>query len=334
MNSYGFRIYSFDIYKGRARKCHPLHIEKEGKPDWWYRDHLLGLADESSGVSVHGMPPRLDGEDRSQDLDAAPVFQMVKIKQVGDRLVGSFRHGKPAGHDLALPKPSLGEGVKPIDISAYSPTREYRFVFYFPDPGEKGILAVEAVSGACPTRYLVQWARWWSQSASSKAWGASEDKEPPPWFNLKVLAMGDSIQVNAFIEQSKLLELVLVAGKKGASRIRSAEEFRITSTLDVQGKASALSRLKSAIAAKQSDEELAEELAKLLGRKVEDIDLDDGWLVLDTEYGKQQVSPTRIPDVFTYPIAETHPSDPDFYAAVRTKASELSAQANGTFDFG
>lgn len=328
MTSYGFRMYRFEIRKERTRKeIHPLKVESKDKPTWYYRTHLLSAAEEYRDRSVHGLPPKLDAADRDQNLDLAPVFRLVDIEQEGDHLFGSVRHGRPAGHDLALPKASLS-GKPPIDISDYSPTREYRFAFYFPEPGNEGILAVEAISGACPTRYLVQWARWWSQAAGMKA------KPEEPWYNLRASALADAVQISDFIDNSQVVEVVLVAGKKGASRQRKTEEFRITSTLNVQGKAKALQELNAVIQAGQSDEELAEALAAHLGRNVEDIDLDDGWVVVDTDYGQQQISPSRIPDVFTYPIGETEPDDPTFYDALKVKARALAKHVNGTFDLG
>lgn len=328
MTSYGFRLYKFEIRKERSRKdIHPLAVELKDKPTWYYRQHLLEVAQGYLRRSVHGMPPKMDGAERQQDLDIAPVFHLIDIEDEDGNLKGSFRQGRPSGHDLALPKASLAD-KSPIDISDYSPTREYRFAFWFPDPGDIGILGVEAVAGACPTRYLVQWARWWSQAAGIQA------QPEKPWFTLRATALGDAIQVNQFIDAGEVVEVVLIAGKKGAGRQRRTEEFRITSTLSVQGKGKALTELKSVLQAGQTDEELAEKLAAHLGRNVEDIDLDDGWVVIDTDYGQQQISPSRIPDVFTYPIGETQPDDSEFYDAMKVKAGELAAHVNGTFDFG
>ncbi|ORA64895.1 hypothetical protein BST26_19505 [Mycolicibacterium insubricum] len=192
------------------------------------------------------------------------------------------------------------------------------------------MMAVEAIAGACPTRYLSQWARWWSQTASKTA---DETESQKPWYNFTAYALGDAIQVQQFIATSTLVEVVLVAGSSGRGRLRRNEEFRITSTLDKQGKKRALKDLQTVMKAKQSDEDLAAKLATVLGRNVDEIDLDDGWVVVDTEYGKHQVSPTRIPDVFTYPIGEEAPSDTEFRIAATAKARELSSQVNGAFDF-
>lgn len=321
-------MYQFEVRKERARKdLHPLIVESKDKPTWYYQQHLLDASAAFRAESVHGLPPTLDGAERAQDTDTVPVFQLIDLRKEGDLLKGSFRHGRPSGHDLALPKASLGKGIPAIDISDYSPTREYRFCFWFPNPGDVGILGVEAKSGACPTRYLVQWARWWSQFAGVKA-------EPEqPWYNLRATAFADAIQVNQFIDSGELVEVVLVAGARGAGRQRRTEEFRITSSLSVQGKDKALKKLKAVLLAKQSDEELAEALAAQLGRNVADVDLDDGWVVVATDYGQQQISPSRIPDIFTYPISETQPDNLEFYGTMTEKARELAKQVNGTFAF-
>ncbi|QRY61509.1 hypothetical protein JVX90_13915 [Gordonia sp. PDNC005] len=330
-NSYGYRLYKFEIYKGNARKPHPMYIENDKGVDWWYREHLEVAAQPFVDRAVHGMPPLLNGNDRSQDLDEVPVFQLVSVALRGTNLYGTIRHGRPGGYDLALPKPSLGGEATPIDISDHSPTREYRFVVYFPTVGDEAVLAVEAVSGACPVRYLTNWARRWSQLHGEDH---PVDGASGPWFKPTAHALGDPRQMTQFIEKSTLLEVVLVAGGRGRSRLRRDEAFRVTSTLDVQGKESALRKLEGAIVAKKSDEEMAAELAAMLGREVADIDLDDGWIVLDTEYGRQQVSPSRIPDVFTYPIAEQRPSDPTFHREIAAKAATLAShQLNSTFDF-
>ncbi|POX90635.1 hypothetical protein C3477_06765 [Mycobacterium kansasii] len=328
MASYGFRLFTFKISKEHGRKDWPLIETKKDAPDWTYRDHVKATTQGHIEQSVHGPPPRLDGQDRNIDLDVQPVMQLRALAQRGGHLLGVIRHGRPAGHDLALPKSSL-QDAEPIDISDYAPTREYRFALLFPDPGDEGVLAMESVSGACPARFLVQWMRAWSQQ-----WGLTDPENPKPWFRIKVYALGDQGQLDKFLETSRLDKMVLVSRRTGASRQRQEEEFRLTSTLDSTRKTRAVVKLKNAVKAKQSDEDMAHELAGLLGTDVGKLDLDDGWLILETPgYGRRQVSPSRLPDVFTYPIGDTRPSADEFRAEVRQKVQELAADIDGTINF-
>ena len=327
MGSYGFRLFTFKISKGMARKDHPLVQEVKDKADWEYRSHILAAATERLKEAVHGLPPRLDGQPRVR-TDEQPVMQLINCKLHAGHLVGTIRHGRPSGHDLALPKESLG-AVDPIDISDYAPTREYRFALLFPTLGDEGVLVVESVSGSCPSRFLVQWMRRWSQQYVEE----QNPVDPGPWYKLKAFVMGDSAQLKAFLEKSKLEEIVLVSRKTGASRMRRDEEFRITSTLEVQGKKRALDKLATAVKAKKSDEELARDLASMLGADVEALDLDDAWIALQTEYGRQLVSPSRLPDVFTYPIGEKKPDDSDFRTEVKERVQALESIVDGTLGF-
>lgn len=328
MASYGFRLFTFRISKEHGRKDWPLVETRNDEPDWSYREHLRAACQAKIERSVHGPPPRLDGQERQVDLDTQPVMQLRALAVRGGHIFGVIRHGRPAGHDLALPNSSL-QDAEPIDISNYAPTREYRFGLLFPEPGDEGVFVVESVSGACPSRFLVQWFRAWSQE-----WAFADPENPKPWFKLKAYPLGDEAQLDKFLQGSKLEKMVLVSRRTGASRQRQEEEFRLTSSLDSTRKVRAVTKLKNAVKAKVSDEDMAHELAELLGTDVGRLDLDDGWLILETPgYGRRQVSPSRLPDVFTYPIGETRPSAEEFRAEVSQRVRSLASDIDGTILF-
>ncbi|MCK8674142.1 hypothetical protein M1M07_23900 [Rhodococcus sp. HM1] len=254
------------------------------------------------------------------------MLELRSVKQLGDHIFGALRYGRPAGHDWAVPTASHA-GQTPINLTSYAPTRTYRFALMFPSAGHEGVLAVEAVSGACPSKHLVNWARYWSQE------DATMNGTPDAWYKLNAWGLADPQQVQSFLQSSTVEEMVLIKKSVGASRMTRREEFRITSRLDPASKSRSLKKLEGVLLNQKNDADLADELAQELGTGVAALGLDDAWLVIDTGRGKKHVSPSRMPEIFTYPISSSRPSDQEIRNEIRTQITRIASVAHATIGF-
>ncbi|MBH0121524.1 hypothetical protein I0Q12_19225 [Rhodococcus sp. CX] len=156
---------------------------------------------------------------------------------------------------------------------------------------------------------------------------------PDIWYKLNARGMADPQQVKTFLQSSSVEELVLIKKSVGASRMTRREEFRVTSRLDPAGKSRSLKKLQGVLLSQKSDADLADELAQELGTGVAALGLDDAWLVIDTGRGRKQVSPSRLPEIFTYPISNSRPSDQDIRDEVRIQISRIASVAHATIGF-
>jgi len=82
-----------------------------------------------------------------------------------------------------------------------------------------------------------------------------------------------------------------------------------------------------------SDKEYAAALAEILGKTdISELDLDDGWVVVDTASGKQQISPSRIPEVFVYPVANFQPTPTAFRQESSKEIVRIRKSVGATLD--
>lgn len=338
MASYGVRLYEVTLRLRGGHKDKPFLVETEpDKPGFSYRDHVHTVLSSLLEIPVRGMPLSPDADlPTPEEQREQSVFVVTKVSKRGQHLVGEVRHGRPAGHDQALPAPDVANQAV-LDITDHSPTRLYRFAMLTPTPGEVGILGVESISGACPARYLVQWLRKWSMDWAEANTPAQEEKR---WWKIRATPLGDPATLQEFIDNSDAEKIVVLSRGSGTSRLRKDEHFRIEAPV----RSSQSARVKQTLAAaltvqglagsEARDQQLATELAALLGDEFDDLDLDDGWVVLSNdEGGRRQVSPSRLPEVFNYPIDSRRPGQAGFLAAVREHAEALQSAINANLSW-
>ncbi len=194
------------------------------------------------------------------------------------------------------------------------------------------MLAVETISGACPSKYLVQWLRDWSMRDAETNQTVGPD-ERPVWWKLLATPQGDLQQLRTFIDNGSAEEVVLIQRAVADSRLRKDEKFRVSAKVTDNASRRARAQLQSVLELKGSDGMPAGELSTLLGEQVAGLDFDDGWVVLATDEGKRQVSPSRTPDVFTYPIADERPGGATFKSEVMTHLQPLLTSMDATLDW-
>jgi hypothetical protein len=332
MTSWGVRLFETQLRRQNGRK--PMDFaDISGSETWSYRKYAHDLLASKANVQQRGFPLSPDSDPPTPaELRQKPVFMLTRIERKGRHTFGELDYGRSAGHDQAVPHADVPD-QKAIDITDYSPTRKYRFALIFPESGDTGVLAVESAAGACPAKYIVQWLRKWSQEqAATAAAGAGASAtaagKEHPWWRLTAEPIGDPKQLMAFIEDSEAESMVLVHRRVAESRLRRDEKFRVEARIDSDMSHKVMRAVQHSIAAKAGDGGMADELSALLGEEMAEVTFDDAWVVIDTDLGKRQVSPSRLPDVFTYPIGNTRPSDPEFLAEVSTRTQVLmSARA-------
>jgi hypothetical protein len=111
------------------------------------------------------------------------------------------------------------------------------------------------------------------------------------------------------------------------------ERFRLTAKVGVTERFWARKRLDDVFEI-ESDATFAKQLAESFGNTVEQLDIDDGYLVVKTPSGiVKKISPSRLPEVFTYPVSDSRPTLDEFKAAVKTQGLALAKVIDAKVDF-
>lgn len=331
MTTWGVRLYEIELARGRGVKAQPF-VEKTADGEWSYRDYAHRILAKKVGKPQRGLPLSPDADPPTpQELREKPVVALLRIEKKGRHTLGELDYGRTNGHDKAIPHPDVAN-QDALDITDYAPTRPYRFALIIPESGTVGILAVESISGACPARYIVQWLRKWSMDDAAK-----KDSKSPlpngkvrPWWRLRAEPIGDPKQLMNFIDESEAESMVLVHRRVTGGRLRKDEKFRVEAQVQSGMSGKVMKAVQDAIRVKAGDGGMAKELAALLGDELQDVDFDDGWVVIDTELGLRQVSPSRLPDVFTYPVANYRPTDKQFLDETSLRAKALMSEQAAT----
>ncbi|SKS10189.1 Uncharacterised protein [Mycobacteroides abscessus subsp. massiliense] len=335
MPSYGVRFYKVELFLGGKRTPIAFH-EDDGKGKVRkYSEHLKAVLDQFKDTQVRGFP-------RSQDISEESVEEVRKktavvlndVDKLGTAGIhAEFRVGRSDDYDRAYPAPDLGT-TEHVNLIDYTPARPYRVALLIPDTGEVGLLAVEVIGRACPYEFFTKWATRWSRDYQF----LQDQKEPlkddavRPWYRLRPVALGSKEQLEAFLKGGSIEEFVLINHYFDKSRNERFERFRLTARLDVAQRTLAKVKLKK-VYEFESDEEFAKKLAKDFGHSVEELDIDDGYVVVKTDVGVKKVSPSRQPDFITYPVSEDRPTLKEFLAAVKTHGIPMAKAIDAQVDF-
>ncbi|PZS29471.1 MAG: hypothetical protein DLM61_12765 [Pseudonocardiales bacterium] len=154
------------------------------------------------------------------------------------------------------------------------------------------------------------------------------------WWRLRLNQMTDEERLQELIMNGKLEKIELTKKQVTPDRKREIEKFRLISTSIEEARFAEIGRMltgwlrevrgigdspRHTVTAKEG----ASQLATILGKEVNNLDFDDGWIVIKDEGGQKRVGPDRMPEVFTYLIGELKPSDDDLYRCARGKFLQL-----------
>ncbi|MBY6708059.1 hypothetical protein HQ308_14735 [Rhodococcus sp. BP-241] len=333
MTSYGFKLFKLELVKRDGRTAQPWTYEGPKKTEKLVLDDLEALIRKHIAKPERGLPLGADARPLSAaERKARPVFQIEDVDRVGTHaLFLKLRYGRHRDEDLGLPASELATTTQ-VDLTEIAPTRSYRIGILAPSSGKTGMMVVEAIAGACPSKYFMKWMRRWAVDAATKA-----DKVDESWQKLTAHAAMDPVLLRRYVNQANADSVVLVQRSTGSSRLRRDERFRVEAAVFSNQSRKVMELAETAIVSdnteEQTDAEYAKELAELLGKDdLSDLDFDDGWVVVDTASGKQQISPSRVPEIFVYPIDNRQPTDRNFRVETKKEVVRVRRTVGATLD--
>ncbi|MHC9294176.1 hypothetical protein ACRCUN_17065 [Mycobacterium sp. LTG2003] len=331
------RFYKAELFPGRKLKA--INFEETDEKTskvWRYGDHLSAVLARFKETQVRGFPRSPDAAaETAEDIRKKTTVIFNDVTPLGSAgITAEFRVGRSDDYDRAYPAPDTGQ-TEYVDLVGYSPTRPYRAALLLPNSGTIGILAVEAIGRACPYEFFTRWVSNWSrehQTILDTENPLGEDKVRP-WWRLKATPLGSRDQLNVFLEGGDPQELVLLKHYYDSERNERHERFRLTAKVGVTERFWARKKLDDVLEI-ESDAAFAQQLADSYGNTVEQLDIDDGYLVVKTPAGiVKKISPSRLPEVFTYPVSDSRPTLSEFKAAVKTQGIALAKVIDAKVDF-
>ncbi|MFF5357929.1 hypothetical protein ACFY4I_00775 [Streptomyces scabiei] len=333
MTSYGYRLFSFQVFRGFKRA--PLDLaDCNGES---YQEISESLLKVLSVGTVVGDPTE-DGqaEVEEEGTFGKPALRVEEIRIVNNTIRATVWAGKFGSHEKAIGDAAGSD----TDIKDKAASNLFRVVFAFPEEGDTGILAVETIGRSCPVAPLTRWMT--KKSRDEAAQGSDEGA----WWKISVTAMADENRLAEMIREGQAQTLVLVRHATTAGRTRAVKDVEITASLAVSGRMDQAVRVvqgwyknnrqaQESREASVTNEQGARQLAAIVGPQIADMDLDDGWVQIEDPDGQvKRVKPTQMTDVFTYRLSEDQPPvTPRFYAAVRETALGLQPAAKLGIDW-
>ncbi|MFJ8801002.1 hypothetical protein [Streptomyces sp. NPDC102487] len=333
MTSYGFRLFTFQVFRGFKRT--PLDLaDCKGQPYQEVAEALLKVL--SVGTVVGDPTDDSQAEVEEEGTFGKPALRVEEVRIVDNTIRATVWAGKFGSHEKAIGDVAGSD----TDIKDKAASNLFRAVFAFPDEGDTGILAVETIGRSCPVSQLT---RWMTKKSRDEVTQGSDEGA---WWKISVAPLADENRLAEMIREGQAQNLVLVRHTTTASRTRAVKDVEITASLAVS------SRMEQAVKVVQgwyqsnrkaeenqeagvTNEQGARQLAAIVGPQIADMDLDDGWVEIEDPDGQvKRVKPTQMTDVFTYRLSEDQPPvTPRFYAAVRETALGLQPAAKVGIDW-
>ncbi|WP_159031267.1 hypothetical protein [Streptomyces acidiscabies] len=327
MTSYGYRLFTFQVFRGFKRT--PLDLaDCKGEPYQEIAESLLKIL--SAGTAVGDPTDDGQAEVEEEGTFGKPALRVEEVRTVDNTIRATVWAGKFGSHEKAIGDATESDA----DIREKAASNLFRVVLAFPEEGNIGILAVESIGRSCPVAPLI---RWMTEKSRDEATQGSNESA---WWRISVSPLADEDRLAEMIREGQAQTLVLVRHTITAGRTRTVKDVEITASLSVSG------RMEKAIQviqewyrrSKQAEEneeasisnrQGAKQLAAIVGPQIADMDLDDGWVQIEDPDGQvKRVRPTHMTDVFTYRLSEDHPLvTPRFYAAVRETALGIQPAA-------
>ncbi|MCX5410753.1 hypothetical protein [Streptomyces sp. NBC_00059] len=333
MTSYGYRLFSFQVFRGNKRT--PVDLaDCKGEPYGEIAERLLKALSVGTAVG----DPTDDGQADVEENGTfgKPALRVDEVRVVDNTIRAEVWAGKFGSHEKAI-----GDVVdSDTDIKEKAASNIFRVVFAFPESGSTGVMAVETIGRSCPVGPVTRWMR--KKSRDEAIDGLSEGA----WWRISVTALADEARLAEMIREGQAQKLVLVRHAVTAGRTREVKDLEITASLDVMGRMDRIVeviqgwyRRSRQVTQEEgggvSNEEGVRQLAAIAGPQVEDMDLDDGWVQIEDPDGQvKRVKPGHMADVFTYRISDDQrPVTPTFYASVRETAMALQPAAKVGIDW-
>lgn len=151
----------------------------------------------------------------------------------------------------------------------------------------------------------------------------------------------DEEHLNQLLKSGRFSSVELVKLETTPDRKRAKEKFRLTAPHIEKGLATDLAAItREWLAAKRGkldvpaqfddDAEGARRLSAVIANGAQNIDFDDGWVLLEDDAGRtNKISPSRIAEVFTYTLSvDDRVSDIEFFRRAWPSGSNWSASGH------
>ncbi|GGS52016.1 hypothetical protein [Streptomyces cinerochromogenes] len=333
MTSYGYRLFTFQVFRGSKRT--PLDLaDCKGEPYQEIAESLLKIL--SVGTAVGDPTDDGQAEVEAEGTFGKPALRVEEVRTVENTIRATVWAGKFGSHEKAIGDAAGSD----TDIKDKAASNLFRVIFTFPEEGDIGILAVESIGRSCPVAPLI---RWMTKKSRDEA---TQGNNEGVWWRISASPLADEDRLAEMIREGQAQTLVLVRHAITASRTRTVKDVEITASLAVSGRLEKTvqvvqgwyRRNKQAEGIEEAgvtNEQGARQLAAIVGPQIADMDLDDGWVQIEDPDGQvKRVKPTQMTDVFTYRLSEDHPPvTPRFYAAVRETALGIQPAAKVGIDW-
>lgn len=322
---YGFRVHKLELARGlRGRRllelatCTNDHERKEAKQtgseppeksdilDW-----LEGQVSQLSGApeTLTDIPKLIAVADGANDFVAGddpgtPRLLVLKHKRAARRLHVEVEYGHLGYHHRAVG----ATRSEASDLTTKSPMQIYRLEFLVPIDGTRGLIASESISGGHALPMLLAWLNH----------RARQEKGDDAMVRIMGHPLTDLDMVLKLLDQDNAVAEVQLARTKNSTidGVPSSGKIILHEEVVPGTKIQGLKKLlglwyeKDFSYDEQGKLEQVKSLAEVVAPQAGGIGFDDGYIRLDAGNGKKvTVRPTRLGELYAYPISEHRPTD-------------------------
>ncbi|MDQ3403193.1 MAG: hypothetical protein M3548_07325 [Actinomycetota bacterium] len=339
MTSYGFRLFKLTLRLRNGRLEIPFITSNE-KESWQYSNHLQQILSANKEKRERGVPHVSEPEDESTNEDnSKPIFTVDEFGIMSETITFTMSYGVQTGHDLAMADPDNMDD-EDLDISKHFPSRKYRGALIMPkgNGDKEAVLALECISRACPRSPLLKWISQWSKAAAIPA----ENGKIPPWWKLVGNPLVDEDTLTKFMEKAAAETIFLKRHKVTTDRKREVDELDLRVEITRESlRTQALGIVKQWVLGVRSGKKVeghdaARSVALLVADELEGIDFDETKIEISDPISgkKKKISPSRLPDVFTYKICTANaPEVSVLHASIRAVVNRVQPNLSGTLDW-
>jgi hypothetical protein len=338
---YGFRVHKIELGRGlNGRRRLELrtgtndyereqvkrgHLEEPPKVDYlnWLQEQCEAMRDAPDSLTDI---PRLirvaDGADEfvPSDDPGTPRLVVTDVTVSGRRLDVEVEYGHLGWHHRAVG--ATKDTVS--DLTDQSPMQRYRVTMLIPDRGTAGLAAAETISGG----HALDMLNAWLNLRAWKEWGDDE------MLRLMTPKLTDMERVLELLDNPNALAEVQLARTKNATidGVPSSGKITLREEVVPGTKVDALKKLlgewnRNAFKYDAQGKLLeVKALAEVIAPGAGEIGFDDGYIQLQADGGKKvTVRPTKLGDLYAYPISDVRPSDYTWTEAVKTRLLAIAA---------
>ncbi|WP_127480879.1 hypothetical protein [Nocardioides pantholopis] len=329
MADHGFKLFLVKVHQGFGHT--PVNLAKTGDQlDKHFAETICDIVTPELAVTLDGRPilVEMDGGDVRLSPTNELRCRWDACQRSATHVSFVFRYGRVGDFDVAMGATS----EVPIDDKAT--TRPYRVELLLPPAGDTGVLAVETVGVSHPTEMFTRWAGLHSKRRSKKLETAALT---PPWWRWILDPYPDPKQLDALIQNGSKVTLELTKYKPTAGGNGTYKDLVLIQEVHTQSKLKQTITTLTSWAKSGSQVNAASDVSSLVNQSVGGLGFTDGEIVIEDKTGRRKrLTPTKMDDVFIYPIPAAkgnRPTAGQWEAEVRSKIADLAAEKKLQLDW-